>query len=1172
MIYLDDNGITIKAKPGAKGAKAGETYELNGKKYYVALDNWDLKMLMRKGADMSKVVTSKITTMNSLFSYKDFNQDISSWDTSKVKSMTGMFWGCEFFNQPIGSWNTANVTAMLDMFHDAKAFNQPIGDWDTSSVRNISNMFENAESFNQNINDWDASKFDGMLATFRGAISFNQPLDKWNISKYARMFSLFENAKSFNQDISNWKVNGSLVSFFSGAESFNQPLNWDVSRVDSMKSLFNGAKSFNQDISSWNMSGVYSTENMFFGASSFNKNIGDWNMGKVKNMQNMFREASSFNQDIARWDVSSVEKMTGLFQDATSFNQDIRHWKLNSSLKKSRTMFQNAKSFNEEFNPLNNIEKPKKVDTGIKLIPEDKKAISKIKKLLTARDFDKIDLGLELLISLNNLELFETLLYGCKIGSFLTRNKFFTGTEPAQRYLDYVLINIIANAPQESKIDDSLLLKNITSLDVNMFFLFNDPFFYYSHNKIHKFLPIHNFSSLTYLSINLGLFDLKDAFYLPKNKSQVKHKNPADIEDMFPESITDLTLKRPNGSLKFFKNFKRLKTLQFDTDSDWSIHDCESFKYLENLEELKFRSSKFENLEFLAECKKLKKLDLSISYEYSSYSVDVKLENIDFLNKLQELEELKISNLDKFINLGYLLLSKTLKKLSLSLYSDANIEFLLSCKHIKKLSLALEDDIDLKVLKNCESLETLDLSGYSKLHLYGKISDIDGLKGLNNLKTLSINQKNKNSIKISGLGDGNLMTELNTSTTRYSKFDEHKNNIKKDEEFIPFPGFEFQDCDDPKNKRDYIAKGITRPKLNSDDRKAFSEIKKLLNIRDYNKIDEAIEKLVSLNNIELFEILLDGCEIYYNRSSNLLAYKKKLIKNKFFTGSRLAQPYLDYALFHIIAHSPQRAEIHNSLVKKNISSLDINIFLWNNGYLCLHIPLDKFSSLSSLKIDFQNFRDFRGNKNIKREDWFINNNIIELDLSNIGGSLKWFKNLRQLKSLKFRFGYDRIEFIESFEYLEDLEELHLDYINSFQVFKNIDFLKKCKRIKKLRLNIASNSNNVEFENIDVIKNFNELETLEIYGIKSKLNLDAILSCKKIKNLSLHEEESGSSEINLQLLKNCKLLETLDLSSSLCNSICGKILDIDGLKGLNNLKSISIGGINFSGLDNKIFIT
>ena len=36
MIYLDDNGVTVKAVSGAKGAKAGEVYELNGEKYYVA--------------------------------------------------------------------------------------------------------------------------------------------------------------------------------------------------------------------------------------------------------------------------------------------------------------------------------------------------------------------------------------------------------------------------------------------------------------------------------------------------------------------------------------------------------------------------------------------------------------------------------------------------------------------------------------------------------------------------------------------------------------------------------------------------------------------------------------------------------------------------------------------------------------------------------------------------------------------------------------------------------------------------------------------------------------------------------------------------------------------------------------------------------------------------------
>ena len=139
-------------------------------------------------------------------------------------------------------------------------------------------------------------------------------------------------------------------------------------------------------------------------------------------MKNMFREASSFNQDISKWDVSKVEEMTGLFQDASSFNQDISSWKLNPKIKKSRTMFLNATAFNEQdFNPFNSVVnenvavKPKKVDTGIKLSSEDKKTISKIKKLLTERDFDKINLGLELLISLNNLELFETLLFDCKI-------------------------------------------------------------------------------------------------------------------------------------------------------------------------------------------------------------------------------------------------------------------------------------------------------------------------------------------------------------------------------------------------------------------------------------------------------------------------------------------------------------------------------------------------------------------------------------------------------------------------------------------------------------------------------------------------------------------------------------------------------------------------------------
>ena len=45
-----------------------------------------------------------------IFQGTSFNGDISSWDTSNVTDMKGMFSGATAFNQDIGSWDTSNVT------------------------------------------------------------------------------------------------------------------------------------------------------------------------------------------------------------------------------------------------------------------------------------------------------------------------------------------------------------------------------------------------------------------------------------------------------------------------------------------------------------------------------------------------------------------------------------------------------------------------------------------------------------------------------------------------------------------------------------------------------------------------------------------------------------------------------------------------------------------------------------------------------------------------------------------------------------------------------------------------------------------------------------------------------------------------------------------------------
>lgn len=91
---------------------------------------------------------------------------------------------------------------------------------------------------------------------------------------------------------------------------------------------------------------------------------------------------------------------------------------------------------------------------------ELKQNITKIKKFLKQRDYGNIDTGIELARALDEPAVFEALLDGVMIEvkwgyGNLVRNKNFTGTGPAQPFLDYALWNLIGYAPQRSNIDSS---------------------------------------------------------------------------------------------------------------------------------------------------------------------------------------------------------------------------------------------------------------------------------------------------------------------------------------------------------------------------------------------------------------------------------------------------------------------------------------------------------------------------------------------------------------------------------------------------------------------------------------------------------------------------------------------------------------------------------------------
>ena len=151
-IYLDDNGVTIKARDWAF---VGDTGVVNGVGYTI-VDTSTLRSMIDNGDDVTRVCTSRIISMSRYF-YNDsyFNQPIGNWDVSNVTDMANMFHNNSVFNQDIGNWDVSNVTDMTEMFYNSSAFNQPIGNWDVSNVTNMTNMLRNNSAFNQDLSNWD---------------------------------------------------------------------------------------------------------------------------------------------------------------------------------------------------------------------------------------------------------------------------------------------------------------------------------------------------------------------------------------------------------------------------------------------------------------------------------------------------------------------------------------------------------------------------------------------------------------------------------------------------------------------------------------------------------------------------------------------------------------------------------------------------------------------------------------------------------------------------------------------------------------------------------------------------------------------------------------------------------------------------------------------------------
>ena len=156
------------------------------------------------------------------------NSDIklAAWDWINLDATPGVFgaeatkiWG------PIEDWDTSLVTSMNHLF-DADLLVGGVGSrvtswagadltsWDTSNVKNMWGMFEGAIAFNGDVSAFDTSKCEKMTTVFNKASMFNGQLGKWDVSKVSRYMMLYLKATCLHPSSHTHTPPPSLGDFF----------------------------------------------------------------------------------------------------------------------------------------------------------------------------------------------------------------------------------------------------------------------------------------------------------------------------------------------------------------------------------------------------------------------------------------------------------------------------------------------------------------------------------------------------------------------------------------------------------------------------------------------------------------------------------------------------------------------------------------------------------------------------------------------------------------------------------------------------------------------------------------------------------------------------------------------------------------------------------------------
>lgn len=389
------------------------------------------------------------------------------------------------------------------------------------------------------------------------------------------------------------------------------------------------------------------------------------------------------------------------------------------------------------------------------------------------------------------------------------------------------------------------------------------------------------------------------------------------------------------------------------------------------------------------------------------------------------------------------------------------------------------------------------------------------------------------------------------------------------------------------------------------DKKALTNLKKLLVSRDIDRVLQGVELMRSLEDVEIYNYFLDGVTTDVDGSP---------VPNATFKGTGPAQAFLNVALLGVIAHAPEECEVASAL-RKSVTNLTME--------LASTETLSAFPNLKSLNLS--------GSKELKNLDGLPESKKLKsVDLSecealeNVDGlsgttalSKVDFLECRALQNVDglannaklTRVNLEMCRSLENIDGLSNGANLTHAHFNYCESLINVDGLSQSTKLTKVDFEDCSSLENIDglsrctkltglsfqgcssLENVDGLAKLTQLKSLDLYGCWGLQNLDGLKQCKSIGDLKLSYSLShvdgishlkGLTEIelsecdeldNLKGLAGCPKLERLVVGSEALENVddlaqcknlthlsleyCGAIKNVDGLAKCTKLTSLAL---------------